>query len=230
MPGELDKIEETEIIEVIDETNDDDDFIKSLEEIDEENDENNEVDDEEAKRIKNKNAEEARKRRELEAKLEKERLEKEAILEKEKLEQEEKKKNEEKVVEVTPQEQVKELIEKYPDIDLGSLDKDENFQEYLDGKWVKGGKTITQIYENYLAYHSRITQKTKEEVEKQYVKKSTPSIKGSSGGNGGNQKGADVFSIDELKSISDKMPFMNPREYAKIEEKYERSIKFHKKN
>ena len=129
---------------IIEETDDDDnEFLKSLEEIDDEEkgDEPNEEAKAEALRIKNKNAEEARKRRESEAKAKAEAKAKEEA----QVVNEESK-------EITPQQQVKDLITKYPNLDLGELDTNENFQEYLQGKWVKGGKSITEIYEAYLGY------------------------------------------------------------------------------
>lgn len=217
---------ETIIIEELEE-DEDNEFLKSLEEIDnqEKGDEPDDEDEEakaEALRIKNKNAEEARKRRESEAKAKAEAKAKE--------EKANKAKEETQVEEITPQQQVKDLITKYPNLDLGELDKNENFQEYLQGKWVKGGKSITNIYEAYLGYEARLTKKDKLEVEKQYQKKSTPSLKGSSGGTGGTTKVEDVYTREELESLSAKMPYMNPKQYASIEEKYERSIKYHKKN
>lgn len=207
---------------IIEETDDDDnEFLKSLEEIDDEEkgDEPNEEAKAEALRIKNKNAEEARKRRESEAKAKAEAKAKEEA----QVVNEESK-------EITPQQQVKDLITKYPNLDLGELDTNENFQEYLQGKWVKGGKSITEIYEAYLGYEARLTKQDKAEVEKQYQRKSTPSLRGSSGGTGGTTKVEDVYTKEELESLSAKMPYMNPKQYASIEEKYERSIKYHRKN
>lgn len=223
--------DETIIIEETDE-DDDNEFLKSLEEIDNEEkgvEPNNDEDEKakaEALRIKNKNAEEARKRRESEAKAKAEAKAKEEA---------DKAKEEPPVVdeeskEITPQQQVKDLITKYPNLDLGELDTNENFQEYLQGKWVKGGKSITEIYEAYLGYEARLTKQDKAEVEKQYQKKSTPSLRGSNGGTGGTTKVEDVYTREELESLSAKMPYMNPKQYASIEEKYERSIKYHRKN
>ena len=214
---------ETIVIEEIIDDVDDNEFLKSLEEIDNEVNKEKEVDkktkeeQEEAIRIKNKNAEEARKRREAEAKAKEEKAKP----------KEEKPKEEPTYVE--PQQQVKDLVAKYPDIDLGELDKNQDFQEYLEGKWVKGGKTILEIYEGFIAYTTRLTNKQKEEVEKQYQKKGTPSLKGSSGSNGSSNKVEDIYSQEELLEISKKMPFMNPKQYANIEEKYERSIKHYRK-
>lgn len=224
---------ETIIIEEVEE--EDNEFLRSLEEIDnqEKGDEPNDEDEEakaEALRIKNKNAEEARKRRESEAKAKaKAEAESKAKEEEAKKAKEESQVEDEESKEITPQQQVKDLITKYPALDLGELDKNENFQEYLQGKWVKGGKNITEIYEAYLSYEARLTKQDKADVEKQYQKKSTPSLKGSSGGNGGTTKVEDVYTKEELESLSAKMPYMNPKQYASIEEKYERSIKYHRK-
>lgn len=206
----------------------DDAFLKSLEEIDK-----NDLSEEEEQRLKNKNAEEARKRREAEAKekvkLEEERLKKEEQEKQAKLEQEAKNKKieeENKEVHKTPQEQVKDLTQKYPELDLGALDSDKNFKEYLEGKWLKGGKTITEIYENFVEFQSRLTKQEKEVVSKQYTKPSTPIIKGT-GGTGGSQ-GSDIYSMEELEALRKRMPTMNPKEYDRIEKKYEESLKYHK--
>lgn len=227
------------VIEEVDNENDDNEFLRSLEEIDNEESQENQ-DDEKAKaeeelKIKNKNAEEARKRREAEAKAKAEAEEKEeAKKENPKTKEEEEDSDEDeddddvKTKELTPQEQVKELANKHPDVDLGELDRNKDFQEYLQGKWHKNGKTITEIYEAFIDFETRISKKEKKEIESKY-KKSGPSIKGG-GGNGGNGKDEQIYSMEELQSISEKMPFMKPSEYAKIEEKFERSVKHHKKN
>lgn len=219
------------IIEEIDDEVDDDAFLESLESLDEEKSEEERKKEEEELKIKNKNAEEARKRREAEAKkveeearLEKERLEQEELNKKTKEEEESKAKKEEGK---SPQEQVKDLVSKYPDINLKELDSNEDFQDYLQGKWVSGGKSITEIYENFVVFKSRISKQPKEEVEKQYKKNSTPAIKNKSGGGGGGND--DVFTIEEMEKIAEKMPFMNSKQYAEIESKLERSIKHHKK-
>lgn len=201
--------------------NEDNEFLKSLEEIDEvEKNKDNEVDEEKLKEEqeeKNRNAEEARKRRELEAKQKQE-------------EEEQKKVEEEKPKEevVSPQKQVKDLTTKYPELDLANLDSDQNFQEYLKGKWVKGGDSITTIYEKYLDFEARVTKNSKEEVEKKFKKPSTPSLKGGSGGNGSNGGTNDVYSIQEMNELTRKMPNMNPQQYKKVEEKYNRSYAYHK--
>ena len=191
---------------------DDNEFLKSLEALDKEEEEKERLAKEEEERIKNKNAEEARKRREAEAKAKKE--------------QEDLKKANKEATEQSAKEQVNELINKYPDIDLGELDKNQDFQEYLEGKWYKGGKSITQIYENFIDFQTRITKGKKEDIEQQYKKKSTPSIK-SSGGGGGSD-GKDVYTKEELIALTDKIPFMSSTKYAEIEAKLERSVEYHK--
>lgn len=237
--------EQKEIVEKLDLlTDDDDDFLKSLEDDSETHDEENEEheESEEEKRLKNKNAEEARKRREAEAKqkAEKEAETQEKVVEEDEEVVEEKpvEKGDEEVIEEdeedekkhpSPQDQVRELIGKYPEIDLEGLDKNQDFQEYLQGKWYVGGKTITELYEGFVDFTSRLTKTSKEEIQKLHVKKSTPNIKGSSGGTGTNTKQEDIYSIEEIQDMNRRMPFMTPKEFAKIEEKLEKSIKFHKK-
>lgn len=201
----------------------DNEFLQQLQDIDNSNEELTEEEKtrlEEEQRRKNKDAEEARKRREEEAKQQK-------VLEEEK----EKKQggNEESEEKYsTAQEQVKELKTKYPELDLEELDKDSDFQEYLQGKWVKGGKTITKIYEDFVNFKVRLSSKTKEDVESNYRKKSTPNIQ-NSGSNGGASGVEDVYTREELDNLSQKMPYMSSKEYEKIEKKYERSINYYKK-
>lgn len=199
---------------------DDNKFLASLEELEEDTSDNEagEADEaakkeEEEQRQKNKDAEEARKRREAEAK-------------KEKTDDTPDIPDEEKGME--PREQVRELVKKYPNLDLRELDEDVDFQEYSKGKWVAGGKNITEIYEDYVSFRARISKEEEEVVKQRYTRKSGPSLKGSSGGTGGTQKSDDIFTIEEMESLSKKMPYMNPKEYQSISSKYEKSIKYHK--
>lgn len=199
---------------------DDNKFLASLEELDEEPSDNEagEVDEatkkaEEEQRQKNKDAEEARKRREAEAK-------------KTKTADTPDTPDEEKGAD--PREQVRELVKKYPNLDLRELDEDVDFQEYSKGKWVAGGKNITEIYEDYVSFRARITKEEEEVVKQRYARKTGPSLKGSSGGTGGTQKSDDIFTIEEMESLSKRMPYMNPKEYESISSKYEKSIKYHK--
>lgn len=211
---------------------DDDDFIQTLENLDKEDEEEEKrkkEGEEEALRIKNKNAEEARKRREAE---EKARLEEEEAkrLEEEGNEEKEEKPESTQGVAKDAKEQVKDLAAKYPDLDLKELDTNQDFQAFLDGKWHQGGKSITEIYEDFIGFQSRVTKKTKEEVENSYKRNPTPGIKGSGGGTGGATKVEDVFSIEEIQAITEKLPTMNPRQYDEIEKKLERSIAHHRNN
>lgn len=199
---------------------DDNKFLASLEELDENTSDNEagKADEaakkaEEEQRRKNKDAEEARKRREAEAKKAKKADTPDTP-------DEEKGKD--------PREQVRELVKKYPDLDLRELDEDVDFQEYSKGKWVAGGKSITEIYEDYVRFRARISKEEEEVVKQRYTRKSGPSLKGSSGGTGGTQKSDDIFTMEELESLSKKMPYMNPKEYQSIASKYEKSIKYHK--
>jgi hypothetical protein len=106
-----------------------------------------------------------------------------------------------------PKEQVRELVKKYPDLDLRELDEDVDFQEYSKGKWVAGGKSITEIYEDYVSFRARISKEEEEVVKQRYARKSGPSLKGSSGGTGGTQKSDDIFTMEELESLSKRMPY-----------------------
>lgn len=199
---------------------DDNKFLASLEELDENTSDNEagEADEaakkaEEEQRRKNKDAEEARKRREAEAK-------------KAKTDDTPDTPDEEKGMD--PREQVRELVKKYPDLDLRELDEDVDFQEYSKGKWVAGGKSITEIYEDYVSFRARISKEEEEVVKQRYARKSGPSLKGSSGGTGGTQKTDDIFTMEEMESLSKRMPYMSPKEYQSISSKYEKSIKYHK--
>lgn len=199
---------------------DDNKFLASLEELDEGTSDNESGEDDEAakkeeeeQRRKNKNAEEARKRREAEAK-------------KAKMADTPDTPEEEKGTD--PRQQVRELVKKYPDLDLRELDEDVDFQEYSKGKWVAGGKSITEIYEDYVRFRARISKEEEEVVKQRYTRKSGPSLKGSSGGTGGTQKTDDIFTMEELEALSKRMPYMNPKEYQSIANKYEKSIKYHK--
>lgn len=199
---------------------DDNKFLASLEELEEDTSDNEagEVDEttkkeEEEQRRKNKDAEEARKRREAEAK---------------KAETDDTPDTPDEEKGMDPREQVRELVKKYPDLDLRELDEDVDFQEYTKGKWVAGGKNITEIYEDYVSFRARISKEEEEVVKQRYARKSGPSLKGSSGGTGGTQKSDDIFTIEEMESLSKRMPYMNPKEYQSISSKYEKSIKYHK--
>lgn len=202
---------------------DDNKFLASLEELDENTSDNEagEADEaakkaEEEQRQKNKDAEEARKRREAEAKKAKTADTPDTP----------DTPDEEKGAD--PREQVRELVKKYPNLDLRELDEDVDFQEYSKGKWVAGGKSITEIYEDYVSFRARISKEEEEVVKQRYARKSGPSLKGSSGGTGGTQKSDDIFTIEEMESLSKRMPYMNPKEYESISSKYEKSIKYHK--
>lgn len=202
---------------------DDNKFLASLEELEEDTSDNEagKVDEaakkaEEEQRRKNKDAEEARKRREAEAKKAKTADTPNTP----------DTPDEEKGMD--PKEQVRELVKKYPDLDLRELDEDVDFQEYSKGKWVAGGKSITEIYEDYVSFRARISKEEEEVVKQRYARKSGPSLKGSSGGTGGTQKSDDIFTMEELESLSKRMPYMNPKEYQSISSKYEKSIQYHK--
>lgn len=213
----------------------DNEFLKSLEQIDDDNDKVGGQDDkgeeltEEEQRQKNKDAEEARKRREEEARVKAEEEAKLKAEEEARIKAEEEAKGKDGDVDTntnSPQQQVRDFSTKYPEVDLRELDNDKDFQEYLKGKWHKGGDSITTIYENYVNFASRISNRAKEEVESKF-RRSTPNLKGS-GGSGGTS-GVGLYSKEEVEALREKMPTMTPKEYDRIEKKYNESVSYHNK-
>lgn len=236
--------EETTDEELEDETTDDD-FINSLLKDDDDEDDQDDEEDEEAKKSrKNKDAEEARKRREAEAKAKKEaelkakketerkakeeaeRKAKEEAEAKAKVEAEESEKQRRSANENKLGEQLVAFKTKYPDIDLGQLDKDKHFKNYIDGKLL-GKKDITTLYEEYVDFRSGVSGTPKDIIEKNFRKAQSSS---GTSQKGGGEDLSDVYSIDELKRLSEKLPFMSRQEAAKVEAKYERSLAYYEKN
>lgn len=164
---------------------------------------------EEEQRRKNKDAEEARKRREKEAK-----------------EKKEESKVDPKADKVNKLgEQLVDFKEKYPDVDLVELDKDENFKRYIDGK-ILGKKHFSKLYEEYLGFKSSLSGKSEEELKLNYQRKKESST--------GSQKSKeivpdDVYSETELEKISSKLPYMTRQQARAVEEKINKSIKFYEK-
>jgi outer membrane biosynthesis protein TonB len=163
---------------------------------------------EEEQRRKNKDAEEARKRREREAK-----------------EAAEKEKKSAQVKQLG--QQMLDCTKKYPNLVIAELDKDENFKKFIDGKLL-GKKTFTELYEDYVEMRRSFSEKSSEEVRQQYEKKELPS----SGApfSSGSPQNAQYYSMDELNKLAEKIPFMNDEEYAKVADKFEKSLEFYKKN
>lgn len=166
----------------------------------------------EEERIKNKNAEEARKRREAEAKEK---------------QQKEKSETKERERENKLGEELMDFKRKYPDIDLEQLDKDSAFKRYIDGQLL-GKKNFTVLYEEFVDLRKEVSGKSEEEVIKSYRLKEDSS----SGSSKTKQtKVADeVYSEDELDRISQRIPLMSEKEFAGIQEKFDRSLTYHKKN
>ena len=178
---------------------------------------------------KNKDAEEARKRREAEAKAKKE-------AEQALVEQPEDANKPAETVE-QPQsateaptaqaEQVNKLGEQliqfkknYPDVDLAQLDGDRAFKRFIDGKLL-GKKDFTKLYEEYQEFRNEMgltVQQQNNQIKSQAATGSPVSSATDS---------TDVFSEDELRRISQRLPFMNPKEAARIEGKLKRSIQFY---
>lgn len=211
-------------------SNEDEQFINSLLGTDE--DEKEAAKAEEAQRIKNKNAEEARKRREAEAKAKQEEEPSEPQVEaKEDKEEPKVEAKVEEVVEETPDKTVNRLGEqlvdfkkKYPNVDLQELDNDKSFKRYIDGKLL-GSKDFTALYEEFVDFKAEITGVEVGAVQRNYIKAQSSS--GSSTST--STTTGDVFSEEEMRQISQKMPLMNPKDIAKIEEKLKRSIAYYDK-
>lgn len=222
----------------------DEEFINSL--LGEEGDPE-ETEEEKAKREeelqKNKNAEEARKRREAEAKkkLEEEakaKLEAEAKAkleeEKAKLEAEAKEKaektkesNKEKETQkeekiATLGEQISKFKEKYPNVELKTLDNDKAFRKYIDGKLL-AKKSFTELYEEFIDFKSEITMVEKETIEKNYIKSNSSAGPLKSNPN----DVAEVYTEQELEEITRKMPTMRPSEVDKIYAKFKKSVSYY---
>lgn len=183
---------------------------------------------EEAQRIKNKNAEEARKRREAEAKAQAEAqatAEEETpqeIKEQPKVEEAAEKPKETNVNRLG--EQLVEFKRKYPDIDLAQLDEDKAFKRYIDGKLL-GSKDFTSLYEEFVEFKAEISGVETQVVQRNYIKAQSSS--GSSTST--STTSGDIYSEEELRQLSGRLPLMNPRDAAKIEEKLKRSIAYYDK-
>lgn len=54
---------------------------------------------------------------------------------------------------------------KYPSIKIPELLKDPDFAEYADGRLGKGGKTLTQLYESFLKFKTKLSGKSGEEED-----------------------------------------------------------------
>lgn len=245
MVEDVKKEEEVQVEETSEK--EDDEFINSL--LGEEGDPE-ETEEEKAKREeelqKNKNAEEARKRREAEAKkkLEEEakaKLEAEAKAkleeEKAKLEAEAKEKaekakesNKEKETQkeekiATLGEQISKFKEKYPNVELKTLDNDKAFRKYIDGKLL-AKKSFTELYEEFIDFKSEITMVEKETIEKNYIKSNSSAGPLKSNPN----DVAEVYTEQELEEITRKMPTMRPSEVDKIYAKFKKSVSYYENN
>ena len=204
----------------------DEQFINSLLGTDEPEDEAAAA--EEAQRIKNKNAEEARKRREAEAKAQ---AEAQATAEEETPQEV---KEEPKVEEAAEKpketnvnrlgEQLVEFKRKYPDIELQQLDEDKAFKRFIDGKLL-GSKDFTALYEEFIDFKAELTGVETQAITRNYIKAQSSS--GSSTST--STTTGDIFSEEEMRQLSARIPVMNPRDVAKIEEKLKRSIAYYDK-
>ena len=201
---ETEQVANEEVAETDEYGLEEDDFLASLEELDRE--------EQEEQREKNRNAEEARKRRERQAK---EKAEQEQAEDVSKGGDESEVDTESKDDDI--RKQFEEFAEKYPDVGLTGLKEDKDFNEYIDGKWEKGGKTLTELYGAYVDFRTRLSHNER--------RTATPSLKGSSSASVGSDE---YFTQEELAQIKAKMPYMNSKQYNAIAEKYKNSVKYHK--
>lgn len=106
--------------------------------------------------------------------------------------------------------QVKEFGEEHSDVDLKTLNADEDFIEYASGR----AGTLKTLYEGYVKLTSKLKEKTADEVTAKYKAKE----RGSTGsGKGGNQEGGDYGLTDRQKNLAKKsnMSFKKYAEYLK---------------
>lgn len=211
---------------------------------------------EEEQRRKNKDAEEARKRREAEAKAKKEAEQEsansEAAEQEAEAETEEEPKAEEPAKEETPTTKVEEepkadtdvnaqaqrtnklgeqLVQfknRYPNVDLATLDKDTNFKRFIEGK-ILGKKDFTALYEDYIDFTSSVSGRSQQELRTNYERKAQASS-GSSKPKGPAKPKEEVFSQEELNKLAARLPLMSDREAKRIMEKFERSVEYYKNN
>lgn len=216
-------------------------FEDLLEQFDNPKEETQDISEEEQRR-KNKDAEEARKRREAEAK---EKAEAEAKAKEEAEKQEQVKEPEAKVEQpapVEPQTEVKQKAEqtnrlgeqlvqfkaRYPEVELSALDKDTNFKKFINGKLL-GKQNFIELYEDYIDLTSSISGKTQDDLKKNYTLKANASS-GTSKPAGKAEVVAEVYSQEELTKLTARIPLMSDREVRKIQEKFDRSVDYYKKN
>lgn len=183
---------------------------------------------EEAQRIKNKNAEEARKRREAEAKeqadaqADAEEETPQEVKEEPKVEEVEQKPKETNVNRLG--EQLVEFKRKYPDVELQQLDEDKAFKRFIDGKLL-GSKHFTALYEEFIDFKAELTGVETQAIQRNYIKAQSSS--GSSTST--STTTGDIFSEEEMRQLSARIPVMNPKDVSKIEEKLKRSIAYYDK-
>ena len=177
---------------------------------------------EEAQRIKNKNAEEARKRREADAQADAEEETPQEVKEEPKVEEVKEKPKETNVNRLG--EQLVEFKRKYPDIELQQLDEDKAFKRFIDGKLL-GSKHFTALYEEFIDFKAELTGVETQAIQRNYIKAQSSS--GSSTST--STTTGDIFSEEEMKQLSSKLPLMNPKDISKVEEKLKRSIAYYDK-
>jgi hypothetical protein len=118
--------------------------------------------------------------------------------------------------------QLVEFKSKYPDIDLAQLDGDKAFKKFIDGKLL-GKKHFTKLYEEYVELKAEITGTEAKVIQTKYQKANSSSGSSVSAAS----TSSEVFSEEELRKVAARLPTMNPKEAAKIEEKLKKTIAFY---
>jgi uncharacterized membrane protein YqiK len=124
------------------------------------------------------------------------------------------------------QTQLVDFVATHPNVDLKQLDADPLFKEYIDGKLL-GKKNFTELYESYLEFRAKTGNSSKDDIAGNYAKKAESSSGSSSSRGAGTP--SDFYSEEEMIKMAQKLPFMNPKDAAKVSDKLERSIAYHEK-
>lgn len=101
--------------------------------------------------------------------------------------------------------QVKAFKGKHPDIDLNELEKDEDFIDFAKGKV----GNLTQKYEDYEKYTTRIAKKTADEIRSKYQRKELASVSA-----GGTSRDEGEYGLTARQKDLAKKDGMSYKEYA----------------
>ena len=115
------------------------------------------------------------------------------------------------------QSQLDEFEEKYPDVDIKKLLKDEDFREYAYGKF--GSKSFTEVYTSYTKFKSKLSSQAENNVTKRAAQEIANSAAAVGSLNNSTPPAeSEFFTRDQVKA-------MKPEEIKKNYEKIMKSIK-----